>query len=122
MLTKHHDLIGNVPDNSETDSRVVPALPVPVSDTGAPKILSIVSRVSHAKLMKWCPDFQVRASRRRPKTEASAEHTSPFYARAERENFRIRVHNHVEICKFRSKARSTDAEHVSTVDPGIARE
>ena len=37
MLTKHHRLIGNVPDNRETDYQVVPALQAPVSDTSAPK-------------------------------------------------------------------------------------
>ena len=62
----------------------------------------------------------MRASRREPKTEALAEHTSPFCVRTEREHFRIRVHFDEENLRNYIQKPSTGAEYVSTVEPSIA--
>ena len=73
----------------------------------------IVHVASHVQPMHEIPDFKA--------PETATEGTSPFCVRTKKNHLRIRVHVNVEMYEFRTEASRTDAEHVFTVKPSVAR-
>ena len=112
----HNGVCGNIPleiklcnvcqHTRETDSRGVGTTRhlclTQVPQKNAVHRQSCQPREAHEGMSRF-PSASITTKTK--KTEASAEHTSPFYTRMERENFRIQVRNHVEDVRMSFKSQ-----------------